>query len=825
MAREISTNGRKKLSTLMQEFNNNFPYLILVIGKLDENGGFIQCDINNSLSEVRTKKGSGEISFTGSKNVGTIEREFSNIFGLTIQISSIGSDNQIYYSESSSDKISLTQFNQIKENEGCKKGLWNRDNIKKSENSSQKTKEPEKQNKEELLKIKELELVQKEKELELKMAKIDSILALKKQQQIQIEEEYKRKIEESKKIEEKKRKEVLENAEIERRRYQEILNSVLIPYQSKVGEKLWGYVDVKMNWVIKPKYKYVNPFFDCGVAIVGIENPRSILINKFGDELLKNFQGDHTIDYYYIEKSRKEFFNRLKTEHRFYFEFSYNGLIPVKVINEKYSFIDLNTKMVYNSNFDRINVLRGGFFEIKGDKNLLLSLNSKVLVESYHSFYVLGDNCFGIKFKENTNYRYYRFIEKAESLEEFKLDFTLKQGERVSKVFKGYFEVMYNTYIFDDIHDKTFLKYFKDGKQICEFEQYTKQFCIDTSGNYLIKNNGYGDKWEKYFWFDYEFSEILSLKNNKSIYSQGKPKDYKDNYKILSSLYIKNWDHSELIFIDWLTGESKEIKVNKDFEEIYEIDFYFGLRKVYGDYYDYLIDQSGSIVLENYKKKGYYSQIKPTKVPDWFFVIQSGIEYLVNNKGFCHKEGKNIEELFLNKQNSFSAKDIEPLIKLALERKIIEEQVLDKVKTLDYLKYLQINYLNCKNKEEGEHFAARIILSHLGVNIQKIKFAVKIKSEYTTTTYLDNKIIKKGTVIQFKAYHYSKDKTKLTKSDALRYLEYTWLLKGGWINSGDSILGYYIDSGDTRFWQNSIGVGNHKRGSHLITKPEILEIS
>ena len=86
MAREVSTNGRKKVSTLMQEFNANYPYLILVLGTMDSNGIFHQCDISKTLSEVRTKKGSGEISFTGSKNVGTIEREFLNIFGLTVQI-------------------------------------------------------------------------------------------------------------------------------------------------------------------------------------------------------------------------------------------------------------------------------------------------------------------------------------------------------------------------------------------------------------------------------------------------------------------------------------------------------------------------------------------------------------------------------------------------------------------------------------------------------------------------------------------------------------------------------------------------------------------
>jgi hypothetical protein len=124
MAREVSTNGRKKVSTLMQEFNANYPYLILIVGTMEANLVFHQCDISKSLSEVRTKKGSGEISFTGSKNVGTIEREFFNIYGLTVQISYIGSDGGNCYSPGAADKQSLTQYNNSRAAEGCKKGVW-----------------------------------------------------------------------------------------------------------------------------------------------------------------------------------------------------------------------------------------------------------------------------------------------------------------------------------------------------------------------------------------------------------------------------------------------------------------------------------------------------------------------------------------------------------------------------------------------------------------------------------------------------------------------------------------------------------------------------
>ena len=122
----------------------------------------------------------------------------------------------------------------------------------------------------------------------------------------------------------------------------------------------------------------------------------------------------------------------------------------------------------------------------------------------------MRDNNFKIVFEKNTNYRYFRFIEKTESLEEFKLDFTLKQGESVTRVFKGYFEVEYYTYFYE-VRDKTFVKYFKDGKQISEFEKYTKLFCIDTLGNHIVKDFGsYDEIGEKYFWKRF-FQQLLFL--------------------------------------------------------------------------------------------------------------------------------------------------------------------------------------------------------------------------------------------------------------------------------------------------------------------------
>lgn len=131
MAREVSTNGRKKVSTLMKEFNAHFPYLRLklcppemkaAVAKGEKISGV---DTSKALSEVRTKKGSGEISFSGRKNIGTIEREFDEIFGLYVQICYTTKEGNRYYTSGSEDNKSLTQLNREKAEAGCLKGEWN----------------------------------------------------------------------------------------------------------------------------------------------------------------------------------------------------------------------------------------------------------------------------------------------------------------------------------------------------------------------------------------------------------------------------------------------------------------------------------------------------------------------------------------------------------------------------------------------------------------------------------------------------------------------------------------------------------------------------
>ncbi len=131
MAREITTTGSKKVKTLMKEFNKNFPYLRLRIYSYEtpeERGSALtkyRVDIEKKLSQVRTKKGTGKMSFTGSKNISTIEKDFDKIFGLVVEICYSPTEDQNFYTHGSQNKKSLTAFNKECENAGYVKGKWN----------------------------------------------------------------------------------------------------------------------------------------------------------------------------------------------------------------------------------------------------------------------------------------------------------------------------------------------------------------------------------------------------------------------------------------------------------------------------------------------------------------------------------------------------------------------------------------------------------------------------------------------------------------------------------------------------------------------------
>ena len=96
MATTISTNGRKKLKTLQDDFNDKFSHLKIEFSSkpsIDDKGESIilsakdKLDNSKTLSEVRKKTGDGKISINGRKKTETLEKEFQDVFGLFIQVS------------------------------------------------------------------------------------------------------------------------------------------------------------------------------------------------------------------------------------------------------------------------------------------------------------------------------------------------------------------------------------------------------------------------------------------------------------------------------------------------------------------------------------------------------------------------------------------------------------------------------------------------------------------------------------------------------------------------------------------------------------------
>jgi hypothetical protein len=130
MAREVTTTGSKKIKTLMEQFNEHFPYLRLnlhssaMAEKAKKGETIYRLDIEKTLSDVREKKGSGSISLNGRKKVKNVESEFDEIFGLYVQVCWTSKDGDRYYTSGSDDNKSLTQLNREKEAEGAKKGEW-----------------------------------------------------------------------------------------------------------------------------------------------------------------------------------------------------------------------------------------------------------------------------------------------------------------------------------------------------------------------------------------------------------------------------------------------------------------------------------------------------------------------------------------------------------------------------------------------------------------------------------------------------------------------------------------------------------------------------
>lgn len=127
---DISVTGNKKLDTLRKEFNKKFPCLQLGIfysyarQKVAKGESITQIDGTKTLASVRRADSGGEISISGNKKIKTLEKEFDTVFGLYCQVCYYSPEGRGYYTNSTTDEMTLSAFNEQCEKRGCPKNKW-----------------------------------------------------------------------------------------------------------------------------------------------------------------------------------------------------------------------------------------------------------------------------------------------------------------------------------------------------------------------------------------------------------------------------------------------------------------------------------------------------------------------------------------------------------------------------------------------------------------------------------------------------------------------------------------------------------------------------
>lgn len=127
---EISVTGNKKIGTLQKEFNKKFPYIRLGLfysyarQAVAKGESITNIDSDKTLASVRRADSGGDISISGNKKIKSLEQEFDKVFGLYAQVCYTSAEGKRYYTSGSNDEKTLASFNAECEKNGCKKGEW-----------------------------------------------------------------------------------------------------------------------------------------------------------------------------------------------------------------------------------------------------------------------------------------------------------------------------------------------------------------------------------------------------------------------------------------------------------------------------------------------------------------------------------------------------------------------------------------------------------------------------------------------------------------------------------------------------------------------------
>ena len=114
MASELSMNGRKKIETLQEDFNEKFEYLNLTF--FDNIG--IEIPKDKTLSEIRKSKGE-DISIIASLKISTLEKKFEEEIGVKVEVS-YKKGGQILHTINQ-NQLTLNELNEWCAQNGCEK--------------------------------------------------------------------------------------------------------------------------------------------------------------------------------------------------------------------------------------------------------------------------------------------------------------------------------------------------------------------------------------------------------------------------------------------------------------------------------------------------------------------------------------------------------------------------------------------------------------------------------------------------------------------------------------------------------------------------------
>jgi hypothetical protein len=119
-------NGNTKLKTIKQEFNDRFPFIRLSIYAQTERENATKVPLNGdkTIAEVRTVKSSEPAIIRGGQKVRNLEKMIDEVFGLYCQVAYTDKDNNRYHTTGSHDELSLRELNELGEQQGWKKGIW-----------------------------------------------------------------------------------------------------------------------------------------------------------------------------------------------------------------------------------------------------------------------------------------------------------------------------------------------------------------------------------------------------------------------------------------------------------------------------------------------------------------------------------------------------------------------------------------------------------------------------------------------------------------------------------------------------------------------------